>query len=90
VAGKYVMMPSRLVVPIQDFFRAALAPQEALRQLISTEERPLSDAALAQRLAAQGFPTARRTVAKYRDQLGFPSAPLRRLAVCGDANRLSP
>lgn len=77
VAGKYMMMPSHAVVPIQDFFRAALAPQEALRQLIAAEERPLSDAELAQRLSAQGFPLARRTVAKYRDLLGLAAAPLR-------------
>ena len=85
VAGKYMMLPSRAVMPIQDFFRAALAPQEALRQLIVAEERPLGDAELAQRLSAQGFPVARRTVAKYRDQLGLAAAPLRRRPVRGDA-----
>lgn len=78
VAGKYMMMPSRAVVPVQDFFRAALAPQEALRQLIATEDHPLSDAELAQRLSAQGFSVARRTVAKYRDRLGLAAGPLRR------------
>jgi RNA polymerase sigma-54 factor len=77
VAGKYMMMPSRAVIPVQDFFRAALAPQEALRQLIATEERPLSDAELARRLSAQGFAVARRTVAKYRDRLGLAAGPLR-------------
>lgn len=77
VAGKYMMVPSRAVVPVQDFFRAALAPQEALRQLVATEERPLSDAELAQRLSAQGFTVARRTVAKYRDRLGLAAGPLR-------------
>jgi RNA polymerase sigma-54 factor len=78
VAGKYVMMPSRAVVPVQDFFRAALAPQEALRQLIATEDHPLSDAELAQRLSAQGFSVARRTVAKYRGRLGLASGATRR------------
>jgi RNA polymerase sigma-54 factor len=78
VAGKYVMMPSRAVVPVQDFFRAALAPQEALRQLIAAEDHPLSDAELAQRLNAQGFSVARRTVAKYRGRLGLAVGPLRR------------
>jgi RNA polymerase sigma-54 factor len=87
VAGKYMMMPSHAVVPIQDFFRAALAPQEALRQLIAAEERPLSDAELAQLLSAQGFRVARRTVAKYRDQLGVAAAPLRPPPMRGVAKR---
>ncbi|HTZ24257.1 MAG TPA: hypothetical protein VMC83_09715 [Streptosporangiaceae bacterium] len=78
VAGKYMMMPSRAVVPVQDFFRAGLAPQEALRQLIATEDHPLSDAELAQLLSAQGFSVARRTVAKYRDRLGLAASPVRR------------
>jgi RNA polymerase sigma-54 factor len=78
VAGKYMMMPSRAVVPVQDFFRAGLAPQEALRQLIATEDHPLSDAELAQQLSAQGFPVARRTVDKYRDRLGLAAGPVRR------------
>jgi RNA polymerase sigma-54 factor len=78
VAGKYMMLPSRAVVPVQDFFRAGLAPQEALRQLIAAEDHPLSDAELAQLLSAQGFPVARRTVAKYRDQLGLAAGPVRR------------
>lgn len=78
VAGKYMMMPSRAVVPVQDFFRAGLAPQEALRQLIAAEDHPLSDAELAQRLSAQGFSVARRTVAKYRDRLGLAAGPVRR------------
>jgi RNA polymerase sigma-54 factor len=74
-----MMMPSRAVVPVQDFFHAALAPQEALRQLIAAEDRPLSDAELAQRLNAQGFSVARRTVAKYRDRLGLAAGPLRQM-----------
>jgi RNA polymerase sigma-54 factor len=77
VAGKYMMLPSRAVVPVQDFFRPALAPQDALRQLIATEKRPLTDTELAQLLQAQGFRVARRTVAKYRHALGLAAAPLR-------------
>jgi len=77
VAGKYMMLPSRAVVPVQDFFRPALAPQDALRQLIATEKQPLTDTELAQLLQAQGFRVARRTVAKYRHALGLAAAPLR-------------
>jgi RNA polymerase sigma-54 factor len=77
VAGKYMMLPSRAVVPVQDFFRPALAPQDALRQLIATEKQPLTDTELAQLLQAQGFRVARRTVTKYRHALGLAAAPLR-------------
>jgi RNA polymerase sigma-54 factor len=46
--------------------------QEELRQLVAAESRPLSDQELATLLAERGHPIARRTVAKYRDQLGIP------------------
>lgn len=77
VAGKHMMLPSRGVVPVQDFFRAALAPQDALGRIVSEEERPLTDSELARLLQAQGFRVARRTVAKYRRVLGIPAAPER-------------
>jgi RNA polymerase sigma-54 factor len=50
-----------------------------LRDLIDAEDKrkPLSDEALMTALAAKGFPIARRTVAKYREQLGIPVARLR-------------
>ena len=52
----------------------------ALRDLIDAEDKrkPLSDDALKDLLAAKGFPIARRTVAKYREQLGIPVARLRK------------
>lgn len=52
----------------------------ALRELISQEDksRPYSDDALTQALAKAGYPIARRTVAKYREQLGLPVARLRK------------
>lgn len=52
----------------------------ALRTLIEEEDKsqPLSDDALSAALAQQGFPIARRTVAKYREQLGLPVARLRK------------
>jgi RNA polymerase sigma-54 factor len=77
VADKYMMLPSRGVVPVQDFFRAALAPQDVLRQLVVGEKHPLTDTELARHLQAQGFPVARRTVAKYRQALGIAAASLR-------------
>ena len=52
----------------------------ALKELIDHEDksRPLSDDALAEQMKQQGFPVARRTVAKYRTQLGIPVARLRK------------
>ena len=52
----------------------------ALRDIVDGEDkrRPLSDDALKEKLARRGFPIARRTVAKYREQLNIPIARLRR------------
>jgi RNA polymerase sigma-54 factor len=38
----------------------------------------MSDDALKEKLAEKGYPIARRTVAKYREQLGIPIARLRK------------
>lgn len=52
-----------------------------LKQLIENEDKhnPMSDDTLCDMLASRGFPIARRTVAKYREQLGLPVARLRKL-----------
>lgn len=59
------------------------AIKQHLSDAIKAEDKhaPLSDEALAKMLNAQGYPLARRTVAKYREQLGFPIARLRRTLV---------
>lgn len=44
------------------------------------KENPLSDEQLTEMLAEKGFKVARRTVAKYREQMQIPVARLRRLA----------
>ena len=51
----------------------------ALRDIIEAEDphHPLSDDEVKAELTRQGFPIARRTVAKYREQLGIPIARLR-------------
>ena len=51
-----------------------------LRDIIDAEDkhRPLNDDQLKAELAQKGFPIARRTVAKYREQLGVPIARLRK------------
>ena len=52
----------------------------ALRTLVEREnkQRPMSDDLIKDALAEQGYPIARRTVAKYREQLGIPVARLRK------------
>lgn len=52
----------------------------ALRDIIEAEDKrkPMSDEALGEALKAKGYPIARRTVAKYREQLGIPVARLRK------------
>lgn len=52
----------------------------ALRDIVEGEDKkhPLSDDVLKEELAKRGFPIARRTVAKYREQLGIPIARLRK------------
>jgi RNA polymerase sigma-54 factor len=54
--------------------------KSALKALIDAEDRahPLSDQTLMEALAQQNIPLARRTVAKYREQLGIPSTRERR------------
>ena len=54
--------------------------KRALEKIISSEDKhqPLSDDALVEKLMEAGYVLARRTVAKYRDQLGFSVARLRK------------
>ncbi|KGI77233.1 RNA polymerase factor sigma-54 [Oleiagrimonas soli] len=55
---------------------SATAIQAMLRKLVDEEDtsRPLSDKALAEQLNERGIQVARRTVAKYREQLRIPSS----------------
>jgi len=54
--------------------------KKILEECISTEDKrkPLTDDRLAQILKEKSYPIARRTVAKYREQLGIPVARLRK------------
>ncbi len=76
---------------LKDFFSESLGTQEGdevstlevkkiLSELINGEnkQRPLSDEKLKEILVKKGYNIARRTVAKYREQLGFPVARLRK------------
>ncbi len=84
IARKHVRTP-RGTLPLRAFFASGIdtgaggeassaAIQSMLRQLIAAEDprKPLSDAALADKLKLSGIPVARRTIAKYRDLLRIP------------------
>jgi len=75
MAGKYVMLPSRRVLPFAAFFDGSRAVCAHLEAIVAAEERPLTDSELCTRLERAGHSVARRTVAKYRRRLGvLPSA----------------
>ena len=52
----------------------------ALKEAVDAEDKskPFSDDALNKILARKGLPVARRTIAKYREQMGIPIARLRK------------
>jgi RNA polymerase sigma-54 factor len=89
VANKFIATP-RGVYPLKFFFHSSIshalegdissvAVKERIRELIQAEdpEHPLSDARVARQLNRQGIRIARRTVAKYREELGIPSSEQR-------------
>jgi RNA polymerase sigma-54 factor len=90
VADKYISTP-RGTVSLRKFFSGGVqtdggeevawdAIKVALREIVDGEDkkRPLSDEALVDELKKRGIEIARRTVAKYRDQLQIPAARLRK------------
>ncbi len=78
--GKTVMLPDGEVVPFDVFFEDALPAKVTLAKIIHSEDpdAPLTDNELVQAMQAQGFELARRTVSKYRESLGIPTASARR------------
>ena len=54
--------------------------KKALQECVDTENKrkPLTDDELVESMTAKGYKVARRTIAKYRDQLGIPKARLRK------------
>jgi len=88
--GKYVDTPYG-IVELKAFFTegyklesgeevSTKAIKDLLKKLINDEDKssPLTDTDLANQLRDEGFPVARRTVAKYREKLHFSVARLRR------------
>jgi RNA polymerase sigma-54 factor len=96
VANKYVRTP-RGLIEMRAFFKtgyrcadgSSVTPErvkERLAELIGAEFSltPLTDAQLADQFKAQGIRLARRTIAKYREEMGISSSKERgkgRLAV---------
>ncbi len=80
IQGKCALVPDGTVVPFDLFFDTSYPVRAALGRLVAQEDprRPLTDQQLAERLADAGFQVARRTVAKYREQLRIPAAGRRR------------
>ncbi|HLJ67917.1 MAG TPA: RNA polymerase factor sigma-54 [Chloroflexota bacterium] len=76
-AAKYVMLPSGQVIPFSDFFTASLSVKDIIKNIIADEKEPLTDQEIAMRLREHGYSVARRTVAKYRDQLDILPSSLR-------------
>ena len=77
IADKYIMLPNAEVVPFSLFFESNMSVKEVLKEILSQETRPLSDQQVTDLLNARGIPIARRTVAKYRGQLGLLPSTLR-------------
>ena len=78
-AEKYVMLPTGEVVPFSHFFTASLGIKDQIKRMIEAEDprHPYSDQEIANALAEEGIALARRTVAKYRDELQVLPARLR-------------
>jgi RNA polymerase sigma-54 factor len=77
VSGKYILLPSRQVVPYAMMFKAALSIHDVLREIIEGEGHSLTDAELVDELKSRGYKVARRTVAKYRNEMGILPSSLR-------------
>ncbi len=76
VANKYALLPNGRLIPMADFFDGSLGIKDMLRELIATEEpkRRLSDEELARLMQLHGISMARRTVTKYREEMGIGSS----------------
>jgi RNA polymerase sigma-54 factor len=76
-ASKYVMLPNGHVIPFSDFFTAALNVKDVIKDLIEHETSPMPDQDIMEKLQEYGHYIARRTVAKYRDELKILPSSLR-------------
>ena len=90
VAGKFILTPHGLF-ELRTFFTSGFTTdegkevsntgiRETIQQLIAEEnpQKPLSDSAIEKTLKEKGIKVARRTIAKYRDQLNILPSHLRK------------
>lgn len=90
VNKKYIETPFG-IYPLKYFFAEGLENKEgeevstrglkkALQDIVDAENKrkPLTDEQLVVKMEEKGYKVARRTIAKYRDQLGIPLARLRK------------
>jgi len=88
--GKYVQLPWE-IKELKTFFSEGIKTESGeevsntevkihLKEIIDTEDKqnPIGDEELTNRLNDEGYKIARRTITKYREQLKFPTARLRR------------
>jgi RNA polymerase sigma-54 factor len=76
VSRKSLRLPDGRMITLAALFGTSVGAREALRELLHGEPPARSDAELAVLLSAAGYQVARRTVTKYRRQIG--AAPCRR------------
>jgi RNA polymerase sigma-54 factor len=76
-ANKFVMLPNRKVIPFSDFFTPSLSVKDIIKEMIERENQPLTDRRICDLLSKQGIRIARRTVAKYRAELGILPSTMR-------------
>ena len=90
ISGKYIDTPHG-IFPLKFFFTTGIETENgeevsahrvkhALKELVAKEDgkKPLSDEVLVKMLNEQGYKIARRTVAKYRKELGILPSHLRK------------
>jgi RNA polymerase sigma-54 factor len=75
--GKNVLLPSGQVVSFDTFFTPALSVHDVMKEILANENRPMTDGEIARELEKRGIRIARRTVAKYRAQIGILPSILR-------------
>ncbi len=91
ISGKYMQTPQGIIA-FRDFFGGGFRSEDGsevsahgIKDIISSAvadenpSSPLSDSKIESLLKEKGFTVARRTIAKYREELGIPSSQMRKV-----------
>ena len=74
VSGKILQLPNGRLILLSDLFDRSLAAKEAIGMIVAGKGgRPLSDREIAAKLHTESICLSRRTVTKYRRELGLPA-----------------